>query len=73
MQPVKERGREEEVEREVAVMSNTGRTRTPSTNVLGEGASEKGVLMMVGKNRKGSASTSSSTSSKVSGLSMKTR
>jgi hypothetical protein len=73
MQAVKERGREEEkVERESVVMSNTGRVRTPSTSVQ-DGGSEKGVLMMMGKKRTGSVITSSSASSKVSGLSMKSR
>jgi hypothetical protein len=80
MQPVKERGRNEEMERDQVVLSNTGRARTPPTSALGvpgagqgEGAFENGVLMMGGKKRTGSMSTTGSGSSKVSGLSMKSR
>jgi hypothetical protein len=73
MQSVKERGREEEKERDAVVVSNTGRMRTPPTSGTWEGANEKGVLMMLGKKRTGSTSTNGSGSSKVSGLNMKTR
>ena len=72
MLPVRETGRDEEN----MVLSNTGRARTPPTGLLGgaqgDGGFDKGVLMM-GKKRTGSMSTSSSGSSKVSGLSMKSR
>jgi len=59
------------------VKSNTGRARTPPSNVLsgagqGEGPSEKGVLMMSGSGKKRTVSSGSG-SSKSSGLTMKAR
>ena len=66
------------MERGERVERNMGRARTPPTMALkgtamgqGEGASEKGVLMMGGKKRTGSFNMGASGSSKVGGLSMK--